>query len=213
MLLTLLGIGAYTSYKWLDNENRKARLNNLMKDCDMRRDEDFTEFLSIMKTNKQKIIEYDDHSMSDFLFHAEKNLKTIPYLSDEDIKLFRERCWRIKAEHYIQERERIFESASKSIKKYEDQFRGKPTHREVFTVRKLFMPKELEKLRNTYFGELLVYSSDGQRFYSTTQYYTQFVVNVPEGAIISSIFYSCLHYVQYSEPSSKEREAVRKAGT
>lgn len=200
-----------STYKFLDAEDRKARLNKLMKDCDMRRDEDFNEFLSIMKTNKQKIIEYDDHSMSDFLFHAVKNLETIPYLADSDIEIFKQKCWRIKANHYIKEREKIYESASKSIKKYENQFRGKPTHREVFSVRRLFMPKDLEKLRSTFFGELVVYSSDGRSFYSTTQYYTQFVVNAPEGADIHSIFYSCLHYVQYSKPPAKEIEAVRKA--
>ena len=150
--------------------------------------------------------------MKDFLFHAVKNLKTIPHLTDEDIKLFEQRFWKIKVEQYIEERKRIFESASKSMKEYEEEYRGKPTHREVFSVRRLFMPKDLEKLRNTFFGELLVYSSDGKRFYSKTEYYTQFVVDVPDGAIISSIFYTCLHYVQYSEPSSIEMTTIRNAG-
>lgn len=149
--------------------------------------------------------------MKDFLFHAVKNLKTIPYLTDEDIKLFEQRCWKIKAEHYIEERKRIYESTSQSIKEYEEEYAGKPTHREVFSVRRLFMPKDLEKLRNIFFGELLVYSSDGKRFYSKTEYYTQFVVDVPEGAIISSIFYTCLHYVQYSKPSSMEMTAISNA--
>jgi len=139
-----------------------------MKDCDMNRDEDFMEFLRIMKTSPEKIIEYDEHSMRDFLFHAVKNLKTIPYLTDEDIKLFEQRCWKIKAEHYIEQRKRMYESASKSMKEYGEKYRGKPTHREVFSVRRLFMPKDLEKLRYTFFGELLVYSSDGKRFYSIT---------------------------------------------
>ena len=44
MLLTLLGISTYTMWKWLDTEDKKARLNNLMKDCDIRRDKDFNEF-------------------------------------------------------------------------------------------------------------------------------------------------------------------------
>ena len=183
-----------------------------MKDCDIRRDKDFNEFLSIMKVDQQKIIDYDEHSMKDFLFHAVKNLETIPYLTDEDIKLFEQRCWKIKAEHCIEQRKRMYESASKSMKEYEEEYRGKPTHREVFSVRRLFMPKDLEKLRYTFFGELLVYSSDGKRFYSKTEYYTQFVVDVPDKAIISSIFYTCLHYVQYSEPSSMEMTAIRNAG-
>lgn len=97
MLLTLLAIGAYSTYRYLDLEDKKMRLNNLMKDCDMNRDEDFMEFLRIMKTSPEKIIEYDEHSMRDFLFHAVKNLKTIPYLTDEDIKLFEQICWKIKA--------------------------------------------------------------------------------------------------------------------
>lgn len=211
MLLTLLGIGAYTTYKLIDNEDRKARLNNLMKDCDISRDDDFNEFLSIMKVDRQKIMDYDNHSMNEFLFHAVKNLETIPYLTDEDIKLFEQRCWRIKVEHYMEERERVYASASKSMKEYEERFRGNPTHREVYSIRKLFMPNDLEKLKDTYFGKL-VYCPEGGRFYSKTQYYTQFVVDVPDGAIIDLIFRTCMSYVQYSEPSAKEMTAIRNAG-
>ena len=116
-----------------------------------------------------------------------------------------------KGEHYIEERKRIYESTSQSIKEYEEEYAGKQTPREVYSIRRLFMPNTLEKLKDTYFGKL-VYCPKGGRFYSKTQRYTQFVVDVPEGAIIDLIFYSCLHYVQYSEPSAKEMTAIRNAG-
>lgn len=97
------------------------------------------------------------------------------------------------------------------MEKFEQEFKDKPTHREVLSIRQLFMPKDLEKLKNTYFGKL-VYMPEGARFYSKTEYYTQFVVNVPEGANIRTIFYTCLHYAQSLEPSGKEMDAIRKAG-
>lgn len=178
MLLTLLAIGTYSMYKFIDLEDKKVRLNNLMKDCDMNRDEDFMEFLRIMKTSPEKIIAYDEYAMRDMLFHSEKNLKTIPYLSDDQIDLFKKKVWTIRAKHFVQEREKIFESASKSMKKFEEEFSEKPTHREVLSIRQLYMPSDLKKLRYTYFGKL-VYCPDGGRFYSKTDRYTNFVVSVP----------------------------------
>ena len=212
MLLTLLAIGAYTSYKWLDNEDRIARLNNLMKDCDISRDEDFNEFLSIMKVDKQKIIDYDRHSMNDFLFHAVKNLETIPYLTDDDIKLFKQRCWRIKAEHYIHERETGYESACKQMKEYEMNFAYKPTKRRVYQKNKIYFSREeLDKLKDTFFGTL-VYCPKGGKFYSMTDRYCIFVVDLPVGADIDLIFYNSLFYIRYSKPSNNEITAVRNAG-
>ena len=213
MLLTLLSIGAYTTYKFLDNEDKKMRLDNLMvKGCDMRKDEDFDEFLSIMKTDKQKIIGYDDCSMSDFLFHAEKNLNTIPYLSDDDIKRFRERCWRVKALHYIHEREIGYESACKRLVELKKECANKPTTRKVYKKRKTYLDRsELDKLKYTFFGSF-VYQPEGGKFYSMTDLYYIFIVDQPQGVDMDVIFYNSLFHTRYSTPSAKEMEAVRRAG-
>ena len=212
MLLMLIGIGAYTSYKWLDNEDRKARLNNLMKDCDIRRDKDFNEFLSIMKVDQQKIIDYDEHSMKDFLFHAVKNLETIPYLTDDDIELFKQKCWRVKAKHYIHEREIGYESACKRLVELKKECANKPTTRRVYQKRKTCLDcSELDKLKYTFFGSF-VYQPEGGKFYSMTDLYYIFVVDQPQGVDMDVIFYNSLLHTRYSTPSAKEMEAVRRAG-
>lgn len=212
MLLTLLGIGAYTTYKLMDNESRKIRFDKLMVDFDPSNDAHIEEFLSILKSSKEKIIGYDEYKMKDFLYYAEKELKTIPYLTEDDLKQVKQKLWRIKAEHYIKNRERTFKSATKGMKEDETTFKNKPTNRRVYQKRKIYInPDDLEKLKNTFFGKL-VYFPNGGRFYSATDYYYIFVVDVPEGAILDLIFNNSLNYVRYSEPSSKEMNAIRNAG-
>lgn len=213
MLLTLLGIGAYTTYKLMDNESRKMRLDKLIEDTfDVNNDAHFDEFLSLLKSNRQKIIEYGKYDMRDFLYNAERELKAIPYLTENDIKLFKERCWRIKAEYYINERESRYESACKEMEEFEKKFGNKPTKRRVYQKSKTHLnPNELDKLKNTFFGTL-VYCPDGGRFYSMTDRYFIFVVDQPEGSILDLIFYNSLFYVRYSTPTYMEEESVRKAG-
>lgn len=211
MLLTLLGIGAYTTYKFLDAEDKKYRWEKLMADFDMDNEDHFEEFLSIMKTSHEDIIKFYDRDMSDFLYHCKKNLKTVPYFTEEDIKKFEQRVYRIRAEHFIERREKNFKAAYEHMKEYERKFANKPKTRQVYSIRHLYTHEELTKLQDTFFGQL-VYMPEGARFYSKTDLYTQFVVNVPEGANIDMIFRTCMNYVQSSEPSYKETEAVRRAG-
>ena len=123
MLLTLLGIGAYTTYKWLDAEDKKSRWNKLMANCDMDNEEDFNEFLKVMKTSREDIINFYDRDISDFLFYSKKNLRTIPYFTDNDIRKFEQKVYRIRAEHFIQERKKalhqhqeVWKSLNRSLK-------------------------------------------------------------------------------------------------
>lgn len=155
----LLLIGGYTAYTTLDIMNRKAKWDNIVKDYNLERD-----YATILKICGDMSIEdlknaYDT-DIRDAIYNCKKNLKTIPYLTKEDISEFEEKIYSIKAADYTEKRKKSYEYGKNEMVKLRKEYKDVPRVRTTYNRHiGSFSHDSKENLyylmKDTFFGELV----------------------------------------------------------
>lgn len=237
MLLTLLGIGAFTAYSTLSTMDKKAKWDNIVKDYNIERD-----YATILKICGGMSIEdlknAYDRDIKDAIYYCKKNLKTIPYLDQKDLSDFEKKIWEVKAKDYIEKREKSYEFGKKEMDSLRIKYANAPRERTTFNYFiGSFFHDDKETLyilmTETYFGEI-VYNPKywewidknmpKNGFYNKnmlrnapdpcgyTDKYQVWVVDTPDKLWTGSIFSASMAYAKNKKMSAPEREYRRKAG-
>ena len=233
----LLLIGGYTAYTTLDIMNRKAKWDNIVKDYNLERD-----YATILKICGDMTIEdlkkAYDHDIKDAIFNCKKNLKTIPYLTQEDIYAFERKIWSVKAEDYSEKRKNSYEYGKNEMVNLRKKYKNVPRERTTFNHfigRSSHDDKETLYIlmTETYFGEIVYnpkywdwidknmpkggfYNKDLLRNAPDPCGYTDlhqvWVVDTPDKLWTGSIFNASMAYVKNKKMSARERDYRRKGG-